>query len=120
MKEKTLVFGVSKKSHKYSNMVIRKLVGFGYDAVAYGLKKGEVSGININTELKLYKDIDTVTLYLNSEKQKEFYNYIISLKPKRVIFNPGTENPEFYQLLKDNNIDFEVACTLTLLATNQY
>ena len=120
MKKKTLVFGASNRSIRYSNMVISKLVGFGYDAVAYGLRGGEVLGININTELKLYKDIDTVTLYLNSEKQKEFYNHIISLRPKRVIFNPGTENPEFYQLLKDNNIDFEVACTLTLLTTNQY
>jgi len=70
--------------------------------------------------LKDYEDIDTVTLYLSSKRQKEYYDYIILLHPKRIIFNPGTENPEFYQILKENNIDFEVACTLTLLATNQY
>ena len=62
----------------------------------------------------------TIQLYLNSKNQQEYYDYIISLKPRRVVFNPGTENPEFYEILKQNNIDFEVACTLVLLATNQY
>ena len=60
------------------------------------------------------------TLYLNPERQKDYYNYIVSLKPERVIFNPGTENPELYQILRENNIDFEAACTLVLLSTNQY
>jgi predicted CoA-binding protein len=120
MKKKTLVLGASKKQNKYSNLAIRKLIGFGYDAVAYGLKSGEISGINIDTKLMTYNDIDTVTLYMNPKRQKEFYDYVISLKPKRVIFNPGTENPEFYSILRNNDINFEVACTLTLLATNQY
>ena len=69
---------------------------------------------------RLFKDLDTVTLYLNPQRQKEYYKYIISLNPNRVIFNPGTENPEFYQLLSENKIEFEVACTLVLLGTNQY
>ena len=67
-----------------------------------------------------FKDVDTVTLYLNPKRQKGYYDYIISLKPSRVIFNPGTENPEFYLLLKKHNIAFEQACTLVLLSTNQY
>ncbi|GAL66544.1 hypothetical protein JCM19301_3022 [Jejuia pallidilutea] len=67
-----------------------------------------------------YKAIHTVTLYLNPNRQKAYYNYIVSLQPKRVIFNPGTENPEFYNILKENNIAFEAACTLVLLSTNQY
>ena len=120
MKNKTLVFGASLKAYRYSNIAINKLIYHDYVVVAFGLNKGEVIGVKIDTVLKLYKEIDTVTLYLNSIRQKDYYNYIISLNPKRVIFNPGTENPEFYSILKENNIDFEEACTLTLLATNQY
>ncbi len=120
MYKKTLVLGASLNPIRYSNMAIKRLVNNDLDLVAYGLKEGEVSGIKIDTELKHYNEIDTVTLYMNPKRQKEFYNYIVSLQPKRVIFNPGTENPEFYQILKENNIGFEEACTLTLLATNQY
>ena len=120
MNKKTLVLGASLNSNRYSNYAIQRLVVNQFDAVAFGLKKGEVSGIEINTELVPYKDIHTVTLYLNPTRQKEYYNYIVSLNPKRVIFNPGTENPEFFEILKENNIAFESACTLVLLSTNQY
>jgi len=88
--------------------------------VAYGLRHGEVSDVNIDVELKPYIDIDTITLYMNPMRQKEYYEYLISLKPNRILFNPGTENPYFYGLLKDNNIKFEQVCTLVLLSTNQY
>ncbi|MFT5216453.1 MAG: putative CoA-binding protein [Glaciecola sp.] len=117
---KTLVLGASLKSNRYSNYAIQRLVAHDYEVVAIGLKEGIVDGVTIDIELKAYKDIDTVTLYLNAKRQQEYYDYIIGLKPKRVIFNPGTENPEFFQLLKENNIDFEIACTLVLLSTNQY
>lgn len=120
MVKKTLVLGVSLNPDRYSNMVVKRLVNNGLEVVAYGLKEGKISGIHIDTELKHYQDIDTVTIYLNPKRQKDFYNYIVSLHPKRVIFNPGTENTELYQILEKNNIAFEVACTLTLLATNQY
>ena len=73
-----------------------------------------------NGQKEDFKDIDTVTLYLNPKRQQEYYDYIISLHPKRVIFNPGTENPEFYELLRNKKIEVEVACTLVLLGTNQY
>ena len=120
MNKKTLVFGASLKVQRYSNMAIKRLVRYDHDVVAFGLRKGEVSGVTIDTELLPHKDLNTITLYLNSKHQKAYYNYFIGLNPKRVIFNPGTENPELYQLLKDHSIDFEVACTLVLLATNQY
>jgi len=120
MTKKTLVFGASLNSNRYSNMAINRLISNGFEIVAYGLKEGEVSKVKIDTDLKHYENIDTVTLYMNSKRQKDYYNYIVSLQPKRVLFNPGTENPELYKILKDNNIAFEVACTLTLLATNQY
>jgi hypothetical protein len=96
------------------------LVAHNHEVVAYGLREGGVEGVMIDATLKPYDNLDTVTLYMNSKRQKEFYDYILSLEPKRVIFNPGTENPEFYKLLEENNIDYEVACTLVLLSTNQY
>lgn len=120
MSKKTLVLGASLKSNRYSNYAIQRLVENTVETVAFGLRPGEVFGVNIDTELLPYKNVHTVTLYLNATRQKEYYDYIIALKPKRVIFNPGTENPELYKMLKQHNIDFEVACTLVLLTTNQY
>lgn len=118
--QKTLVFGASLKPNRYSNYAIQRLVANNKEVVAFGLKEGEVEGVTIDATLKPYKNIDTVSLYLNPKRQKEYYEYIISLKPNRVIFNPGTENPEFFKLLEENNIHFEIACTLVLLSTNQY
>ena len=120
MNKKTLVFGASLKPDRYSNMALRKLVNYKHNTVAFGMKAGEEAGVIIDTELKQYESLDTITLYMNALRQKEYFNYIVSLKPKRVIFNPGTENPEFYAVLKENNIAFEEACTLVLLSTNQY
>jgi predicted CoA-binding protein len=120
MNKKTLVIGASLKVERYSNIAIKRLRSYNHPVKAFGLKPGKVGDVTIDTELIDYDAIDTVTLYLNPKRQEDYYDYIISLKPKRVIFNPGTENPEFYKLLKENSIEFEVACTLVLLATNQY
>jgi len=118
--KKTLVLGASLNPARYSNLAINRLVEKGHPVEAIGLKEGVVIGVVITTENKNFEDIDTVTLYLNPKRQEAFYDYIISLKPKRVIFNPGTENPIFYDLLRKNKIDYEVACSLVLLGTNQY
>lgn len=118
--KKTLVIGASLNPSRYSNLAIHRLVAHRQKVEAIGLKKGAVAGIEISTENKAFENIDTVTLYLNPTRQKAYYDYIIGLKPRRVIFNPGTENPEFYELLQKNNIASEVACTLVLLGTNQY
>lgn len=118
--KKTLVLGASVKPEKYAFKAIAMLVEKGHSVIAIGPNKGEVAGINIRTKNIPLANINTVTLYINAERQKDYYNYIIETKPKRVIFNPGTENSEFYQLLQSNGIKVEVACTLVLLATNQY
>lgn len=120
MSKKTLVLGASLKEERYSNVAIYRLRKFNIETVAIGLREGLVDDVKIHKEWIPFQGIDTVTLYLNAKRQPEFYDYIISLKPNRVIFNPGTENPEFYQLLEENNIKSEVACTLVLLGTNQY
>ena len=117
---KTLVLGASSKLSRYSNFVINRLVAKGYNVVAIGLSEGEVAGVRITTEMEPFSDIETVTLYIGPKHQLQYYEYIISLQPNRVIFNPGTENPEFYNLLLENNIEAEAACTLVLLGTNQY
>ncbi|MBC5841500.1 MAG: CoA-binding protein [Flavobacteriaceae bacterium] len=118
--KKTLVLGASTKPDRYAFKAINMLVGKGHSVLAIGQNSGEVAGIKIQTKAIPLKNIDTITLYLNPARQRDYYNYIIEAKPKRVIFNPGTENPEFYQLLELNDIKSEIACTLVLLSTNQY
>lgn len=120
MKKKTLVLGASLNPGRYSNIAIKRLVSNKQPTLAVGLKKGEVAGVFITNEMEDYDEVDTITLYLNPQRQKQYYDYILSLQPERVIFNPGTENPELYDLLRKNNIEIEVACTLVMLATNQY
>lgn len=120
MKKKTLVLGASLKPNRYSNYAIQRLIANNIEVVAFGLKAGEIAGVQVDNVLKAYSNLDTVTLYLNKKRQVAYYDYLLSLKPKRVIFNPGTENPELYEILRDNGISYEVACTLVLLATQQY
>ena len=120
MSKTTLVFGASLKPNRYSNYAVQRLVANGINVVAFGKKEGEISGVKIDTELVQYNHVHTVTLYISPKRQKAYFDYILSLKPKRVIFNPGTENPEFYTILQEDNIPFEASCTLVLLATNQY
>jgi len=120
MVKKTLVLGASLNSERYSNIAIRKLKIKRNEVFAIGLKTGKVDNIQIHKKLLSFKNIHTITLYINNKRQKEYYDYIISLNPKRVIFNPGTENIEFYQLLDKESINYIEACTLVLLSTNQY
>lgn len=118
--KKTLVLGASAKPDRYAFKAITALVAQGHSVLAIGQNTGVVAGTKIYTKTIPLANIHTVTLYINPARQRDYYNYIIEASPKRVIFNPGTENPEFYQLLELNNIKTEVACTLVLLATNQY
>jgi hypothetical protein len=116
----TLVIGASTNESRYSNQAIRKLRGAKIQTFAIGAKKGKVLDVVIETEQKVYQNVHTVTLYLNPERQKGYYAYILKLQPKRIIFNPGTENDEFMEELKRHGIEVDLACTLVLLATNQY
>lgn len=93
---------------------------YGHEVVAHGLRTGMVEDVTIHTDWYTGGDIDTVTLYLNPARQQEYYEEIIKLKPRRVIFNPGTENNEFVQRLSDASIASEEACTLVLLRTEQF
>lgn len=117
---KTLVIGASENPQRYSFLAINSLKNHKHEVEAIGLKAGNVDGVPIQTGKPQLEGIDTVTLYVGPAHQPEMYDYIIGLKPKRVIFNPGTENPEFEQLLAQNQIETEEACTLVLLSINQY
>jgi len=122
MSKKTLVLGASLKPIRYSNMAINMLLDYGHKVVAIGLRKGNIREVEIITAISEFTDtnIDTVTLYLNASRQVAYYDFIIGINPKRVIFNPGTENSEFMNLLEKNNINYEVACNLVLLRTGQF
>lgn len=117
---KTLVIGASEKPDRYSNKAVNMLVQHNHSVEAIGIKSGSIGKIEIKTGKPLLKEIDTVTLYVNPTNQAEWQDYIISLEPKRVIFNPGTENQQFEDLLKTKNIEPIEACTLVMLSTGQY
>lgn len=119
-KKKTLVLGASDNPSRYSFLAINRLRNHGYPVIAIGKKKTQVADVGVTNEKISADDVDTVTLYLNPMHQKQYYNYILSLKPKRIIFNPGAENDELYDLAKKNGIQPMEACTLVLLSTGQY
>ena len=119
-KKKTLVLGASDNPSRYSYLAIQRLRRNDHSIYAIGKKHTLVSDVEVIIEKKQFTDVDTVTIYLNPLRQKEYYDYIISLKPRRIIFNPGAENEELYDLAKQNGIQPLEACTLVLLSTGQY
>ncbi len=122
MGKKTLILGASTNPSRFSYLAAHKLVSKGHDIVPAGLKKGSVAGkemLDIR-EKPLVEGIDTITLYMNPVNQKPYYDYILSLNPGRIIFNPGTENPELMALAAKNNIETEENCTLIMLNTGIY
>ena len=119
-KKKTLVLGASDNPSRYSYLAVHRLRSHGHPVAALGKRHTWVADVEIEKEKKQFAGIDTVTLYLNPLHQQQYYDYILSLKPKRIIFNPGAENNELASLAKQNNILPIEACTLVLLSTNQY
>ena len=120
MQKKTVVLGASQNEERYSNMAVKKLVAHKHPVTAIGNKEGIINEIKIIKENPSINDVDTVTLYLNPQNQKPYYDYILSLNPKRIIFNPGTENEELEKIANEKGIKTLEACTLVLLSTNQY
>jgi len=120
MKNKTLVIGASENPDRYSNKAIIRLLARGHEVVAIGKTGGSVEGVKITKDQVVTEDIDTVTLYLNPDHQKAYYDYILSLKPRRIIFNPGAENEELERLAAKEGINILEACTLVMLGTGQY
>jgi predicted CoA-binding protein len=120
MGKTTLVLGASSNPMRYSNIAIERLRKNNHPVVAIGKREGTVAGIAVETTPRKVDDVDTITLYLNPNNQKPYYQYILDLKPKRIIFNPGTEKDELADMaLKQGRQPME-ACTLVLLSTGQY
>lgn len=120
--KKTVILGATTNASRYAYIAAEMLTQYHHEIVPVGIKKGNVFGKDILDlrELPQIPDVDTVTLYLNPTNQQPWYDYIVSLKPKRVIFNPGTENPELENKLTAAGIEPLEACTLVLLRSNQY
>lgn len=122
MSKKTVVIGATTNPARYAFLAAHMLTEYDHEIVPMGIKKGEVAGkeiLNIR-EKPIVRDVDTVTLYIGPRHQPEWYDYILSLKPKRIIFNPGTENDEFEKLAEDKGIEAMQACTLVLLRSHQF
>ncbi|WP_153801029.1 CoA-binding protein [Foetidibacter luteolus] len=120
VKKKTLVLGASPNPARYSYLAVNRLRANGHPVEAIGLREGKVADVDITKERPAFSDIDSITLYLNAGNQRQYYDYILSLHPKRIIFNPGAENDELAKLAVENNIQPVEACTLVLLSTGQY
>ncbi len=118
--KKTMVLGASANPARYSYLAIKKLTAHQHPVVAIGKKNGKVGEVNIGTDHLPVSDVDTITLYLNPVNQQQYYDYILNLKPKRIIFNPGTENEYLIKKAKENDIETVVGCTLVMLSIGNY
>lgn len=118
--KKTLVMGASDNPNRYSYLAVNKLRAFGHPVEAIGRKAVTVSDVQVSTAPLPLQDIDTVTMYLSPENQRPYYDYILGLHPKRIIFNPGAENEELAAKARAMGIHPQEACTLVLLSTGQY
>lgn len=116
----TVVIGASPNNDRYSYKATISLQKHLHTVYPIGIRKGTINGLEIITDKPLLENIDTVTLYVGLDNQPAWIDYILSLKPKRIIFNPGTENPDFEALAQSKGIKTEEACTLVLLSINQY
>ncbi len=122
MNKKTVIVGASTNPSRYSYIAAGMLTEYGHEIVPVGIKKGEIYEVEIQDIRKKPKieNVNTVTLYIGPRHQPEWYDYLISLKPARIIFNPGTENPELSRMLTKEGIEPIEACTLVMLRTRQF
>ncbi len=120
MGKKTVVIGASDNTERYAYKATRSLQNHQHEVIPIGLRAGKINGLEIITDKPIIDNVDTVTLYVGPQNQPVWQDYILSLKPKRVIFNPGTENPEFEKKLTEKGIEPVEACTLVLLSVGNY
>ncbi|MBW8687951.1 CoA-binding protein [Chitinophaga rhizophila] len=119
-KKLTVVLGASPNPDRYSYLAVSRLTAKGHPVVAIGKKEAKIGEIPVTKDHPPVQDVDTVTLYMNPQLQQEYYDYILQLQPKRIIFNPGTENDELAELASSKGIEPVEACTLVMLSTGQY
>lgn len=120
MSKKTLILGATPNAGRYAYLAANRLTSHGHPIVNVGLKSGTVAGVPIEKPETIHTDIDTITLYVGTDNLPPLYDYILATKPKRIIFNPGTENSELQRLADAEGIETQYACTLVLLSIGQY
>ena len=120
MSKKTVVIGASENEDRYANRAVRKLKSYGHDVVALGLREGQIDGVKIHKDKPVLENVDTVTLYVGQQNQPPLYDYVLSLNPKRIIFNPGAENPELEAIAEEKGIEVVEACTLVMLSIGNF
>lgn len=118
--KKTIVIGASSNPERSAYKALALLKNHGHEIYAIGIREEVVHGISIHAQAAFQQDVDTITLYLNAAHQQQYYPYILSTQARRIIFNPGAENPELAALAQHHGIQTEEACTLVLLKTGQY
>lgn len=118
--KRTLVIGASENPERYAYKATKMLMEYGHEVFPYGLKSGKIGDIDIETNWPQEQNFDTITLYVGPQNQDGYKEKILNIKPKRVVFNPGTENLEFETELRNSGIEALEACTLVLLRTEQY
>lgn len=116
----TVVIGASPNEERYSNRATKMLLKHNHKVYPIGIRSGEINELEIITEKPEILDVDTVTLYVGPRHQDFWIDYIYSLNPRRIIFNPGTENPNFENEAEAKGILVMRACTLVLLSINEY
>lgn len=116
----TVVIGASPNSDRYSYKATISLQQHQQPVFPIGIRSGKINDLDIITDKPHLENIDSVTLYVGPDNQAAWMDYIFSLKPKRIIFNPGTENPAFEALAESKGIEALEACTLVLLSINRY
>jgi uncharacterized protein len=120
MNKKTLVMGASPNPERYAYLAVNRLRKHGHEVVAYGNRAGHVADVDIQTELPHPEAVDTVTMYMNAQRQTAYHDYILGLHPKRIVFNPGAENPELVALAEAQGIETVEGCTLVMLSIGNY
>lgn len=120
MQKKTIVLGASNNPGRYAFLAAARLVSHNHPIINVGIKTGEAAGVAIEKPEKIHPEVDTITMYVGPANQPVYYDYILKTHPKRIIFNPGAENPELVRMATEQGIETMEACTLVLLATGQY
>ena len=118
--KKTIVLGATPDSSRYAYLASNKLARYGHEIINVGIKTGEVAGVPIEKPEHIHSGVDTITLYVGPYNQKTLYDYVLNINPKRIIFNPGTENPELQSLAEQKGIQIVMGCTLVMLSTGEY
>jgi len=118
--KKTVVLGATPRQDRYAYLAATRLMRHGHEVVLVGMHEGKIGGVEIHTDRPHIEGVDTITLYVGTRNLPAWFDYILSLKPKRIIYNPGTENDELEKLAEENGIENEIGCTLVMLSVGNY